>query len=57
MQPFNIDAATVSGVIVLILMKASVLNRYAWPRMEWQKWVVATLAGLAVSVAVRILLR
>ena len=57
MLPFNIDVATVLGVIVLVIMKASVLNRYAWPRQDWQKWVVATAAGLAVSVAVRILLR
>ena len=57
MLPFNIDVATVLGVIVLVIMKASVLNRYAWPKEEWQKWVVATVAGLAVSVAVRVLLR
>ena len=57
MLPFNFDVATVLGVIVLVVMKTSVLNRYAWPKKDWQKWVVATAAGLAVSVAVRVLLR
>ena len=57
MLPFNFDIPTVLGVIVLILMKTSVLNRYPWPKSNWQKWVVATVAGLLVSVAARILLR
>lgn len=57
MQPFNFDAATIMGVIVLVVMKTTVLNRYPWPRNDWQKWVVATVTGLAVAVAVRILLR
>jgi len=57
MLPFNFDVATVFGVIVLVVMKTSVLNRYAWPKTDWQKWIVATVAGLAVSVALRILLR
>ena len=57
MLPFNIDVPTVVGVIVLFVMKTSVLNRYAWLQTEWQKWGVATAAGLAVSIALRILLR
>jgi hypothetical protein len=57
MQPFNFDVGTIFGVIVLVVMKTSVLNRYAWPRQDWQKWIVATAAGLAVSVAVRVLFR
>jgi hypothetical protein len=57
MQPFNFDVGTILGVIVLVVMKTSVLNRYAWPKQEWQKWVVATAAGLAVSVAIRVLFR
>jgi hypothetical protein len=57
MLPFNIDIATVAGVIILFVMKTWVLNRYVWPRKDWQKWAVATVAGLAVSVALRILLR
>ena len=57
MSPINFDAATVVGVIVLVLVKTSVLTRYAWPKQDWQKWTVATAAGLAVAVAVRILLR
>ena len=57
MLPFNIDVPTVLGVIVLVVMKTSVLKRYAWPKKDWQQWVVATAAGLAVSVALRVLLR
>ena len=57
MLPFNIDVATIAGVIVLFVMKTWVLNRYAWPKNDWQKWIVATVAGLAVSVALRVLLR
>jgi hypothetical protein len=57
MLPFNFDIPTVFGVIVLILMKTSVLSRYTWLDKEWQRWLAATAAGLAVSVALRILLR
>ena len=57
MLPFNFDVATVLGVIVLVFMKTSVLNRYAWLKNDWQKWIVATVAGMAVAVAIRILLR
>ena len=57
MPPFAAVAATILGVIVLLIMKNYTLNLYAWPKQEWQKWVVATVAGLAVSTAVRILLR
>jgi hypothetical protein len=57
MPPFNFDVGTVLGVIVLVVMKTSVLNRYPWPKEDWQKWAVATAAGLAVSVAVRVLVR
>jgi len=57
MPPLNFDVGTVLGVIVLVVMKTSVLKRYAWPKQDWQQWVVATVAGLAVAVAVRILVR
>ena len=57
MQPFNFDLPTILGVIVLVVMKTTVLNRYPWPKNEWGKWVLATVAGLAVSVALRVLLR
>jgi len=57
MPPLNFDIGTVLGVIVLVVMKTSVLKRYAWPKQDWQQWVVATVAGLAVAVAVRILVR
>lgn len=57
MSPFNFDIGTVLGVIVLVVMKTTVLNRYAWPKEDWQKWIVATAAGLAVNVAVRVLVR
>ncbi len=42
---------------MLFVMKMLVLKRYAWPKHDWQRWVVATVAGLAVSVAVRVLMR
>jgi len=57
MQSFNFDAGTIAGMVVLVLMKTTVLNRYAWPKKDWEQWVVATAAGLAVSVAVRVLFR
>ena len=57
MPPFGAVVATILGVIVLFVMKTYTLNRYAWPKQEWQKWVVATVAGLAVNTAVRVLLK
>lgn len=57
MLPFGAVVATILGVIVLFVMKTYTLNRYAWPKQEWQKWVVATVAGLAVNTAVRVLLK
>lgn len=57
MPPLNLDVGTLLGVIVLFVMKTLVLNRFAWPKEDWQKWVVATAAGLAVSVTVRVFFR
>ena len=57
MQPLNIDVGTLLGVIVLFVMKTLVLNRYEWPKEDWQRWVVATAVGLAVSVTVKVIFR
>ena len=57
MPAFSIDLGTVLGVIALFGMKVLVLGRYKWLKEEWQRWVVATAVGLAVSVTVKVFLR
>ena len=53
MPPIYIDVATVAGVVVLFGMKFFILNRGKNPRLEWQQWLLATVAGMAVSVTIR----
>lgn len=56
MQGINIDLGTLLGVGVLFLLKFLILPRYKWPKEDWQRWVLATAAGLAVSVTVKVFL-
>ena len=55
--PINFDVGTVSGIIVLFVTKTLVLTQYKWPKQEWQKWVLATAVGLAVSVTAKYFFR
>ena len=55
--PFNFDIGTLSGVIALFVMKLLILNQSAWPKEDWQKWMMATAVGLAVSVTVKYFFR
>lgn len=57
MPALNIDLGTLLGIIALFGMKVLVLGRNKWLKEEWQRWVVATAVGLAVSVTVKVFLR
>lgn len=57
MQGINLDLGTLLGVGALFLLKFLILPRYKWPKEDWQRWVLATAVGLAVSVTVKVFLR
>lgn len=57
MQGINLDLGTLLGVGVLFVLKFLILPRYKWPKEDWQRWVLATAVGLAVSVTVKVFLR